>query len=128
MSFVNSFAFDRSSVRLFMFFRNRNGPNVEPWGTHALTSANEEVCRLSTTFCFLFLKKLHNKFKMLWDLPFCFSFMLMPSCHTLSTALKIVIHLIFYSIFFIQRTKRYDLYHLLLICHIDIFLDHIMPF
>ena len=44
MSSANSFAFDKTPARSFMYFRNRRGPNVEPWGNHALMSANEEVC------------------------------------------------------------------------------------
>ena len=36
----------------------------------ALTTAQEEVCPLSTTFCFLFLKKMDNRFKRLQDMPF----------------------------------------------------------
>ena len=126
---ANSFPFDKSSVRSFMSFRNRTGPNVEPLRTHAVTWANEEACPLSTTFCALIIKKLYNKFKVLSDMPLCFSLKIMPSCHTLSTTLKIAIHLMIYDIFFIQkRTKRYDLYHLLLIYHMDILLDHIMLF
>ena len=60
--------------------------SVEPWETHALTSVKEETCPLSSTPCFQFLKKL-NKFKMLSDVPFCFSFR-MSSCHTLSKCFK----------------------------------------
>ena len=44
-----------------MYLRNKSGPNVEPWGTHALA---KEAFPLSTTLYFLFLKKLHNKYKM----------------------------------------------------------------
>ena len=89
---------------------------MKPWGTRALTSGNKEACPLSTTFCFLFIKKLYIKFKMLSHLPFGFILKIMPSCHSLSAALKTVIHLMLYGIVFIQgRTKRYDLYHLFLI-------------
>ena len=38
-------------------------------------------------------------------MPFCFSMKMMPSCHTLSNALKIAIHLMFYGIFFIQTLR-----------------------
>ena len=72
-SSANSFAFDKSSMRLFMYIRSRNEPNVKPQETHALTSAKEEAFPSSATFCFLFLKKLNNEFKMLSDVPFCFS-------------------------------------------------------
>ena len=61
---------------------------MEPWGTPALTSAQEGVYPLKTTLCFLLLKKLDNRFKRLPDIPFCFSLKLMPSCHTLSKALN----------------------------------------
>ena len=85
VSTVNSLAFNNSSARSFMYIRNRSGPNVEPWGTHASTSASEEACPLSTTSCFLFLKKINNKLKMLSDKPFCFSLKIISSC-TLSNA------------------------------------------
>ena len=79
---------------------------VKTWATHALTSAKEGTCPLSTTLSFGFLKIL-NKFKMLSDIEFCFSFKIMSSCHTLSNTLIIAIHLIIYGVFFIQRrTKR----------------------
>ena len=59
-------------------------------------------------------------------MPFSFSLTIMRSCHTLSNTLKTAIHLMIYGVFFIEkRTKCYHLYYLLLICHIDIFLDHI---
>ena len=49
--------------------------------------------------------------------------------YTSENASKIAIHLMIYGILFIQRrTKRYNLYHLLLIHQTDIFLDHIMSF
>ena len=59
---------------------------------------------------------------MLSDMPFCFSLKIMPSCQTWSNALKIATNLMIYGKLFIQRS------HLLLICYIDIFLDHIMSF
>ena len=95
-----------------MYIRNRRRLNVEPWGIHAITSAKEEICPLSTTPCFRFLKKLNNRFKILSDMPFCFSLSIMSSCHTLSNALRIATHLVIYGLFFIR--------------HMDIFLDHIM--
>ena len=49
-----------------------------------LTSAEEEACQLSTTFYFLFLKKLNIMFKRLSDITFGFSLNIMSSCHTLS--------------------------------------------
>ena len=72
---------------------------MKPWGAYTLTSAKEEICPLSTTLCFRFLKKL-NKFKMLSDIPFCLSGINLKF-------FKIQIHLMIYGIFFIQRrTKR----------------------
>ena len=71
----NSFAFDKTPARSF---RDKKGPNVKPWGNHALMSANEEASSLSTTFCFLFIKKLHIRFKILSDMSFYFS---LRSCH-----------------------------------------------
>ena len=42
---------------------------------------------------------------------------------------KVAVHLMSYGVFFIQiKTKCYDLYHLLLICHVNVFLDHIISF
>ena len=63
MPSANSLAFDKPSVRLSVYIRNRSRLNVELWETHALTSVKEETCPLSTTPCFRFLKNLHNKFK-----------------------------------------------------------------
>ena len=103
---ANSFPFDKSSARSFMSFRNRTGPNVEPLGTHAVTWANEEACPLSTTFCALIIKKLYIKFKVFSDMPFCFSMKIMPSYHTLSTTLKIAIHLMICDIFFTQKKPK----------------------
>ena len=112
---ADSLAFDKLSARSFLYIRNRSGPNAEPWGAHALTPGKEKVCTLSTTLCFVFLKKLNNKFKMISHMLFCLSLKIIPLCHTLANALKLGIHLMIYGIFFIQmRTKLYNFYHLLL--------------
>ena len=50
-----------------MYMRDRSKLIVKTWATHALTSAKEGTCPLSTTLSFQFLKKL-NKFKMLSDM------------------------------------------------------------
>ena len=126
MSASNCLALNKSPERSFIYIRNRTAPNVEPWGTHTSMSVKEEACLLSTTLCFLFLEKL-NKFTMLSDMPLCLSLRIMKSCHKISNDLKIVINLMIYDIFFKQRrTRRYKIYHLLLICHMDIFSDHII--
>ena len=65
---------------------------MELCGTSALTSTQVEVCPLSTTFYFLFLKKLDNRFKRLPDMLLCFSLKIIPSCHTLSKALDLSIN------------------------------------
>ena len=70
MSSANSLAFDKLSARSFMYIRGRSKGIVEPWATHALTSAKEGTCPLSTTLRFRFLKNL-NKFKMLSGMSFC---------------------------------------------------------
>ena len=49
-----------------MYIRNGSGPIVEPWRTHALTSAKEKSCPLSTTICFPFLRKLNNKLSIIY--------------------------------------------------------------
>ena len=85
---ANNFAFDdRPSARSFIYITNSSGPSMEPWWTLTLTSAQEEVCLLSTTRYFLFLKKLDNRFKILQDMPFFFSLKIITLCHTLSKAL-----------------------------------------
>ena len=54
---ANSSAFDdKPLVRSFTYIRKRTGPNTEPWGTPALTSAQGSSFPSSTTFYFLFLK------------------------------------------------------------------------
>ena len=69
MSSANTFAFDdRPSTRSFIYIEKSSGSCMEPWGTPALTSAQEEVCPWRTTFCFLFLKKFDNRFERLRDM------------------------------------------------------------
>ena len=124
----NCLAFNKSPERSFIYIRNRSAPNVEPWGTHTSMSVKEEACLLSTTLCFLFLEKL-NKFTMLSDMPLCLSLRIIKSCDKISNDSKTVMNLMIYGIFFKQkRTRRFKLYHLLLICHMDIFSDHITSF
>ena len=68
MSSENNFTFDdRLLARSFVYIKSSSGPSMESWGSPALTSAQEEVCPLSTTLCFLFLQKLDNRFKSLPD-------------------------------------------------------------
>ena len=55
-----------------IWIKNSSGPSMEPWGTPLVISVREKICPLSTTLCFLFLKKLENRFKRLPDIPFCF--------------------------------------------------------
>ena len=63
MSSENNFAFDeRPLARSLIYIKNRSGPSMEPWGTPAVTSAQEEDCPLSTALCLLFLKKFDNRF------------------------------------------------------------------
>ena len=53
MSSENNFAFDdRPSARSFIYIKNMSTTFC---GTPALTSAQEEVCPISATLCFLFL-------------------------------------------------------------------------
>ena len=54
---------------------------MEPSGTPAVRSTQEEDCPLRTTLCFLYLKKFDNRFKRLPDMPFCFSLKIRPSCY-----------------------------------------------
>ena len=69
MSSANNFAFDdKPSAISFIYIKNSRGPSMEPWGTPALTSAQEEVWPLSTTL--YFVKKLDNGFERLPDMPF----------------------------------------------------------
>ena len=90
MSSANNFAFhERPSARSFIYFKNRSGHSMEPSGTPALTSAQENVSPVRTTLCFLFLKKFDNRFKRLPDMPFFFSLKIRPLCHTSSKALDV---------------------------------------
>ena len=43
---------------------------------------------------------------MLSDMPFCVSFKIMPSCHTLSNALKAAKHLMIYGILYTEKRKK----------------------
>ena len=40
----------------FMYIRNKNGPNLVPWGTYALTSAKEEDLPLDSSLLSVFQK------------------------------------------------------------------------
>ena len=67
-------------IYIYIYIKKSSGPSLKPWGTPALTSAQEEVCPL----CFLFFKKFDYRFKRLPDIPFSFSLKIIPSCPTLS--------------------------------------------
>ena len=78
---------DHRQYHLYTYIKKSSEPSKEHLGSPALASAQEENFPLSTNLFFLFVKKLGNRFKMLPDNPFCFSFKIMPSCHSLSKAL-----------------------------------------
>ena len=60
----------------------------DPWGTPAWTLVHDKFWSLSTTHCFLFLKKSNKVWRSWPKLPFCFNFKISPSCQTLSKALN----------------------------------------
>ena len=45
------------SDKSFVYVENNNGPRIDPWGAPAWTLVHDEFLPLSTTFCFLLLKK-----------------------------------------------------------------------
>ena len=45
------------SDKSLMYFRNRGGPNIEPWGTPALILTQDELWPLRITLCLLLLTK-----------------------------------------------------------------------
>ena len=80
---------NNSSAKSFMYIKKNSGPIIKPFGTPALTLIHIKTWSFKTTFYFLFLKKSHNKFKNLPDMPFCFNLKIIPSCHTLLNAFDI---------------------------------------
>ena len=72
-----------------MYIKKNSGPIIKPFGTPALTLIHIKTWSFKTTFYFLFLKKSHNKFKNLPDMPFCFNLKIIPSCHALLNAFDI---------------------------------------
>ena len=101
----NCLAFNKSPPMSFMYIRNRSGPNVEPCRSYTSTLAKKEAWLLSTPLCFLFLEKLNSKFKMLSDIPLCFSLKIMKSFQAMSNDLKFAMHLMVYGIFFAKENK-----------------------
>ena len=80
---------DKLSGRPLIQIRNNNGPKVDPCGTPAFTLPQAETWPLSTTLCFLLLKKLKRMFNRSPKMPFCSSLKITPLCLTLSKALDI---------------------------------------
>ena len=72
-----------------MSIKNNNGVRIDPCGTPAWTLVHEEFWRLSTTFCFLLLKKSDKKRRIAPEMLFCFNLKISPSCQNLSKALDI---------------------------------------
>ena len=72
-----------------MCIRNKSGPNIAPWGTPALTLAQDELWPLRITLCFLFLKKSFKKLNKFPEILLGLSLLINPSCHTLSKAFEI---------------------------------------
>ena len=46
----------------FIYIMNNKGPNIEPWGTPFVISASKDLALLICTNCFVFVKKLLQKF------------------------------------------------------------------
>ena len=53
-----------------MWIKNNNGPSIEPQGTPAFTSVQEDVCPFRVTLCFLSFKKSVKSFNKFPDIPF----------------------------------------------------------
>ena len=61
VSSANNFAFDdKPSARSLLKIKKRRGPKIDPWGTPALTTVNDETCPFRMTLCFLPFKKSDN--------------------------------------------------------------------
>ena len=48
---------EKSSTKSLIWIKNNSGYRIDPFETRVLTLIQDEFCPLSTTLCFLFLKK-----------------------------------------------------------------------
>ena len=79
----------RPSDKSLIYIKNNKGPRIHPWGTPALTSAQEEHWPFKTTVCFLLRIKSRKMFMTSPLIPFWRSLKIRPSCYTLSKAFEI---------------------------------------
>ena len=79
----------KSFVRSFIYTRKDKGPRIEPLGTPAEISPQEEFCPFKTLRCFLSLRKLLIRARRFPETRHRFSLKIRPSWQTLSNALEI---------------------------------------
>ena len=72
-----------------IYSRKRRGPRIDPWGTRAFTSLQDECWPFKTTLCFLEFKRSFESSSNLPDMPFFWSLNIRLSCHTLSNAFDV---------------------------------------
>lgn len=74
VSLANTSTFDDSHLinhyRVIENNKNNRGPRIDPSGTPAVTSAQEEACALSTSLCFLFFENSATIFRSFIGIPF----------------------------------------------------------
>ena len=79
----------RPSDKSLIYLKNNKCPRIDPWGTPALTSAQDERWPFKTTLCFLLRRKSCKMFMISPVIPFWRSLKIRPSCHTLSKDFEI---------------------------------------
>ena len=78
----------RPSDKSLIYVKNKKSARIDPWGTPALTSGQNEHWPFKTTFCFLLWKKSSKMFMISLLIPFWRSLKIRPSCHTCQKPLK----------------------------------------
>ena len=79
---------DNSQLRSLIYTKKNKGPKIDPWGTPAETSTQDEDRPFRTTLWYLLLKKFSISFNRVSDIPNDLILYISPSCQTLSKALE----------------------------------------
>ena len=78
----------RPSDKSLIYIKNNKSPNIDPWGTSAWTSAQDEHWPFKTTLCFLWRRKSRKILMLSPFLPFWRNLKIRPICHTLPEAFE----------------------------------------
>ena len=76
-------------IYIYIYIRKRSSPKTGPCGTPASIFFQEELRPFRTTLCFWFFKQFSKSIINFSSTPYVFNLKIIPSCQTLSKALKI---------------------------------------